>query len=51
LAQLFIERGYGVTKAIDDELPPIDIDRNRYKNLLGGILTMAFRKLESFIAN
>jgi hypothetical protein len=40
-----VERGYGITKAIDSELPKIDMDRDRYKNLLGGVLTNAFRKL------
>ncbi len=50
LAKIFVERGFGITKAIDADLPPIDIDRIKYRNLMGGILTVTFRKLESFIA-
>lgn len=39
-----------MTKAIDNDLPKINIERSQYKNLLGGILTMVFRKIESFIS-
>lgn len=49
LAQLFITRGFGFTKAIDDDLEPLEIGREHFRNMLGGIITATFRKLESFV--
>lgn len=50
LALLFIQRGFGITKAIDKGLPSIEIGRDQYRNLMGSIIANTFRRLESFLA-
>lgn len=54
MAKAFIERGYGVSecrKQIEQEGVNMEMHRNKYKNVAGGVIILAYRKLESFIAN
>jgi hypothetical protein len=54
MAKSFIERGYGVSECrreIEDQGLHLVLQRNTYKTLSGSVAILAFRKLESFIAN
>lgn len=54
MAKSFVERGYGVAdcrKEIEAEGLPVEMHRNTYKTLASSVIILAYRKLESFIAN
>lgn len=54
MAKSFIDRGYGVSecrKEIEAQGLGFMLHRNTYKTLSGSVIILAFRKLESFMAN